>query len=182
MYLDKIHFGHTRAQNGAMTSVGPVLFKIWSNYINSFCFACFKLLFIFFPLGRSPCLRYRSILDHSFRFVQTQSNYLLSSRFMLHAMRKKHFVNISLWCEFAPPWNRVDLLHSASSNSIRLYCHYLYTHWRWASSTSTTWPDCLIMVTVTFAGLHYQRHFQTCFNHCQNTSCFDTLSKAAVQT
>ena len=60
-------------------------------------------------------------------------------------MRKEHFVNISLWCEFTPPWNRANLLHSASSNSTRRYCHYSYACWRWASFTWTTWPGYLTM-------------------------------------
>ena len=148
-----------------MTSVGPVLFKIWSNYINSFLLCLLQTTLHFLSSG--PIFLPKIPIDSGTFVVQTQSNYFFSTCFMRHAMRKKHFANISLRCEFTPPWNRANLLHSASSNSTRRYCHYSYSYWRWDSFTWTTWPGYLtIWVTVTFAGLYYQRHFQTCFYHC----------------
>ena len=48
-------------------------------------------------------------------------------------------------CLVASSWNRANLLYSASSNSTRRYCHHSYSYWRWASSTSTTWPGYLTM-------------------------------------
>ena len=43
----------------------------------------------------------------------------------------------------------------------------------------TSWS---FLIIAALAGLLRQRHFQTYFDHCQNTSCFDILSKATIQT
>ena len=43
----------------------------------------------------------------------------------------------------------------------------------------TSWS---FLIIAALAGLLRQRHFQTCYDHCQNTSYFDILSKAAIQT
>ena len=132
--------GHIKAQNGATTSVGPVLFKIWSNYLNSLLASnYFSFSFLWADLLAKDTDRFWNI-----RFVvQTQSYYLFLSPFA--SWGKDTSFTFPCNANLHHHETTADLLHSASSNCARLFCHYSYSYWRWASSTSTTWLDYLIM-------------------------------------
>ena len=177
MYLDKIHFGHTRAQNGAMTSVGPVLFKIWSNYINSLLASnYFSFSFLWADLLAKDTDRFWNI-----RFVvQTQSNYFFLS---LHASWGKN-TSLTFPCDANLHHHETELICFTQLRRTALdYFVIIRIH----IDAEPRLPRRRDLITSseslwTFAGLHYQRHFQTCLDHCQNSSCFDILPKAAVQT
>ena len=149
MYLGKFHFGHSTHRT--------VLWPQWVQFVQDLiqlhklillCLLQILFSFSFFWVNLLTS-RYRLILEHSFSFSRILEHSFSLSRPRFTTFLSLHHApwerNTSLTflcsCFVAPPWNRVNLLYSAPSNSTRRYCHYSYSYWRWASSIldDVTW-------------------------------------------
>ena len=147
---------------------------VWSNYINSFCFILFSSFWV-----DLLALRYQSIWT-----IRSNPEQLLISSLLLHAFeeRRQRFVDFLLQC---------DLHHhgTALSHALLSFIELLSITMQWLILSlklrfvnlddMTSWS---FLIIAALAGLLRQRHFQTCYDHYQNTSYFDILSKAAIQT
>ena len=145
---------------------------VWSNYINSFCFILFSSFWV-----DLLALRYQSIWT-----IRSNPEQLLISSLLLHAFeeRRQRFVDFLLQCNLHH--HGTALLHALLSFiellSITMQWLILSLKLRFVNlDDMTSWS---FLIIAALAGLLRQRHFQTCYDHCQNTSYFDILSKAAI--
>ena len=162
-HLDKIHLV-TQSTERCYDVSRSSLFKIWSNYINSFLLCLLQTIFHFLSSG--PIFLPKIPIDSGTFVVQTQSNYFFSTCFCF--MRWGKNTSLTFPCDANLHHHETELIcftqlrRTPLDDIVIIHIHI---------DAETRLPErrdlvTLPWVTVTFAGLYYQRHFQTCFYHC----------------